>query len=306
MRDTALVVMAAGIGSRFGKGIKQLAPVGPSGELIMDYSVFDAKSAGFDRVVFIIRKEIENEFHERIGRRLSKLLPMEYVFQETEDIPEEFSGRFRRTKPWGTGQAVLCCKDTVKEPFMVINADDYYGRDPFATVHDYLVKQEKDISGIEKICMAGYHMENTLSENGGVTRGICVLDEKGKLAGIDETRNIVKTKEGAAVLCGGNKRALPGGLLVSMNMWGFGGSFMKLLESGFYEFLSGLESDDNSTEYLLPVYIDSLLHDGRAEVEVLKTAESWFGVTYKEDREKAEKEIRKLIDAGIYSERLYG
>ena len=198
MKKTALVIMAAGIGSRFGKGIKQLEPVGPNGEIIMDYSIHDALEAGFNKVVFIIRKDLEKDFKEVIGNRISKITEVEYAFQELDDLPAGFAKPEGRTKPWGTGQAVLACKGLVKEPFAVINADDYYGKDPFVKLHDYLV-QEHDVDEVMPISMAGFVLGNTLSDNGGVTRGVCVVDENGNLTGVNETKNIVKTAEGAGV-----------------------------------------------------------------------------------------------------------
>ena len=305
MRDTALVIMAAGIGSRYGKGIKQLEKVGPSQELIMDYSVHDALEAGFDKVVFIIRKDIEEEFHECIGRRMAEKTTVEYVFQELEDLPEGFTNACGRTKPWGTGQAVLAVRDKVKVPFCVINADDYYGREPFVALHDYLVREHEIKDGVQPICMAGYRMENTLSDKGGVTRGICRIED-GRLTGIDETRNIVKTEGGAAVQqADGSLKPLPSGLTVSMNMWGFQSEFIPLLEEGFVDFLQKLPEGDTGSEYLLPIFVDQLIHENRAFVEVIPTRENWFGVTYHEDKALVVKEIRKLVDAGVYRENLY-
>ncbi len=199
MRKTTLVVMAAGIGSRFGGGIKQLEPVGPSGEIIMDYSVYDAMQAGFDKVVFIIRKDLEKDFREIIGNRMEKIVETAYAFQELDDLPAGFQRPEGRTKPWGTGQAILCCKDLVQEPFAVINADDYYGKEAFVKVHDYLAG-EHPACGKMDFCMAGFQLGNTLSENGGVTRGICSVNEDGHLTKVTETKNIVKTPEGAAVV----------------------------------------------------------------------------------------------------------
>ena len=199
MRKTTLVVMAAGIGSRFGGGIKQLEPVGPSGEIIMDYSIHDALEAGFNKVVFIIRKDLEKDFREIIGNRMEKLVETAYAFQEIDDLPAGFTKPADRTKPWGTGQAILSCKDLVKEPFAVINADDYYGKEAFVKVHDYLVEEHPASDKLD-FCMAGFLLENTLSENGGVTRGICSVNEQGHLTKVTETKNIEKTAEGASVL----------------------------------------------------------------------------------------------------------
>ena len=221
MRKTTLVVMAAGIGSRFGGGIKQLEPVGPSGEIIMDYSVYDAIQAGFDKVVFIIRKDLEKDFREIIGNRMEKIVETAYAFQELDDLPAGFQRPEGRTKPWGTGQAILCCKDLVQEPFAVINADDYYGKEAFVKVHDYLAG-EHPACGKMDFCMAGFQLGNTLSENGGVTRGICSVNEDGHLTKVTETKNIVKTPEGAAVKGeDGRLTSVAADCPVSMNMWGF-------------------------------------------------------------------------------------
>ena len=290
MKKTALVIMAAGIGSRFGKGIKQLEPVGPNGEIIMDYSIHDALEAGFNKVVFIIRKDLEKDFKEVIGNRISKITEVEYAFQELDD-PEG------RTKPWGTGQAVLACKGLVKEPFAVINADDYYGKDPFVKLHDYLV-QEHDVDEVMPISMAGFVLGNTLSDNGG--------DENGNLTGVNETKNIVKTAEGAGVEKeDGTVDPIDKNSLVSMNMWGLQPEFIDLLEKGFVEFLSAQKEGDVKGEYLLPIYIDELLHAGKAEVKVLPTDAEWFGVTYQEDKASVTEAFRKLIADGVYSEKLY-
>lgn len=305
MKKTTLAIMAAGIGSRFGKGIKQLAPVGPNGEIIMDYSIYDALEAGFDRIVFIIRKDLEKDFREVIGKRIEKIADVTYVYQELEDLPKGFMKPEGRTKPWGTGQAVLCCKDVIHEPFAVINADDYYGKDPFVKLHDYLVQEHPQKDGKEDICMAGFVLKNTLSENGGVTRGICKLDHNKKLSGIQETFHIVKTPEGAGVETDTGIEPLDPESLVSMNMWGFQPEFLSVLEEGFVSFLQGITAGDLKKEYLLPSKVDQMLKADKAEVTVLKTHSHWFGVTYQEDRESVVKEIQKLIDQGVYGNRLF-
>ncbi|MGI6007514.1 MAG: nucleotidyltransferase family protein [Ruminococcus sp.] len=307
MKKTALVIMAAGIGSRFGKGIKQLEPVGPSGEIIMDYSIHDALEAGFDKVVFIIRKDLEKDFREIIGNRIEKLMEVQYAFQELDDLPEGFTKPEGRKKPWGTGQAVLCCKDILQEPFVVINADDYYGKEPFVRLHDYLVHDMEEKSAKLSICMAGFTLGNTLSDNGGVTRGICRLDDNGCLAGIEETKNIVKTKTGAAV--DGPEGMVPVELeaKVSMNMWGLTPAFLEVLERGFREFLENLSRDEEKekAEYLLPTIIDGLLREGKAEVKVIDTNAQWFGVTYQEDKAAVVEAFRQLIAQGVYREKLF-
>lgn len=298
--------MAAGIGSRFGKGIKQLAQVGPSGEIIMDYSIHDALEAGFNKVVFIIRKDLEEAFRQMIGKRIETITEVAYVFQEKEDLPEGFSCPEDRVKPWGTGQAVLACRKVLKEPFVVINADDYYGKEAFVKVYQYLTEERKGPDALH-ICMAGFVLGNTLSDNGAVTRGICSVDEAGRLTGIQETRNVVKTPEGAAVrLENGGLQPLDAGRLVSMNMWGLTPDFMKYLEQGFVKFLKSLPEDERKAEYLLPEVVDDLLQQGILQVDVLKSNDNWFGVTYQEDREIVEASFRRLVDAGVYPENLYG
>ena len=305
MKKTTLVVMAAGIGSRFGGGIKQLEPVGPSGEIIMDYSVYDAMQAGFDKVVFIIRKDLEKDFREIIGNRMEKIVETAYAFQELDDLPEGFQRPEGRTKPWGTGQAILCCKDLVQEPFAVINADDYYGKEAFVKVHDYLAG-EHPACGKMDFCMAGFQLGNTLSENGGVTRGICSVNEDGHLTKVTETKNIVKTPEGAAVKGeDGRLTSVAADCPVSMNMWGFTPEIFEVLENGFAEFLENL-SDPMKGEYLIPTIVDGLIQEQKANVTVLESRDKWFGVTYKEDKPAVVRSFRELIDAGVYREKLFG
>lgn len=304
MKKTALVIMAAGIGSRFGKGIKQLAPVGPNGEIIMDYSIRDALEAGFNKVVFIIRKDIEKEFHHIIGERISKLTEVAYVFQELDDLPEGFTKPADRTKPWGTGHAVLCAKKVLKEPFAVINADDYYGKEAYVKVHDYLI-QDKEEDGRLHICMAGFRLGNTLSDNGAVTRGICRI-ENGKLTGVTETHNIYKVPSGAQEWKeDGTKQELDVKSLVSMNMWGLTPDFADALENGFRQFLSGLSENDSKKEFLLPEFIDRMIQQNLASVEVLETKDTWFGVTYQEDKAAVMAAFSELVAKGVYPENLY-
>lgn len=303
MQKTALVIMAAGIGSRFGKGIKQLAPVGPQGEIIMDYSIHDALEAGFNKVVFIIRKDLEEEFRRVIGERIEKVTEVEYVFQELDDLPEGFTKPADRTKPWGTGQAVLAAKKVLDEPFIVINADDYYGKEAYVKVHDYLV-QEQPKDGKIHICMAGFRLGNTLSDNGSVTRGICNI-ENGQLTGVTETHDIFKTADGAESRTDGNAVKLNVKDLVSMNMWGLTPDFMEILEKGFVEFLGGLAPDEIKKEYLLPELVDRLIKNGSAKVDVLETKDTWFGVTYQEDKETVMNAFKDLTEAGVYPQGLY-
>ena len=305
---TSLVIMAAGIGSRFGGGIKQLEPVGPNGEIIMDYSIHDAMEAGFDKIIFIIRHDIEKDFREVIGDRIEKICARKnvevcYAFQDLSDIPEGFTVPEGRTKPWGTGQAVLACKDLIKEPFIVINADDYYGKEAFVKIHDFLQGYTPEKSN--EFCMAGFILKNTLSENGGVTRGICQLDENGYLTGVNETSNIVKTADGAAVDADGTLTPVDAMSYVSMNMWGLTPEFVGMLETGFVEFFEKLNGNEAKAEYLLPIYIDELLKAGKVTVKVLGTDDRWFGVTYKEDKPVVVESFRKLIEKGVYKEELF-
>lgn len=305
MKSTTLVIMAAGMGSRFGGGIKQLEPMGPNGEIIMDYSIYDAIQAGFDKVVFVTRKDLLETFKEVIGNRVEKVIPVEYALQEIDDIPEGISVPAGRTKPWGTGQAILSCKGLVTDPFLVINADDYYGKEAYKLIHDYLVEDHSSDKQFN-FCMAGFILGNTLSDNGGVTRGICIVNEEGNLIGVKETSGIVKTASGAACDDGsGNQEECDINSHVSMNMWGFTPDFLDELEDGFKKFLSGLKQDDVKSEYLLPMIVDGLIKDNRADVSVLETRDKWFGVTYKEDKPVVVESIRKLIEQGEYPEKLY-
>lgn len=304
MKNTTLVIMAAGIGSRFGKGIKQLEPVGPNGEIIMDYSIHDAMEAGFNKVVFIIRKDLEKDFREVIGNRVEKQIPVEYAFQELTDLPEGFEKPEGRTKPWGTGQAVLSCRGIVKEPFAVINADDYYGKEPFVKMHEFLTKEYQK-SDRMPVCMAGFVLGNTLSENGGVTRGICQIDEKGFLKKIRETKNIVKTASGAAVEEDGVQVPVDINARVSMNMWGLQPEFIELLQEGFVEFLADGSKDEQKGEFLLPIYMDELLEKEKVSVSVLDTSAEWFGVTYAEDKAAVSAAFERLIREGVYQSPLY-
>ena len=300
MNKATLVIMAAGIGSRFGGGIKQLEPVGPNGEIIMDYSIADAIDAGFDKVVFVIRKDLEKDFKEVIGNRIEEKVQVEYAFQELDDIPEQYREVFReRKKPWGTGQAILCCRDVVHEPFLVINADDYYGKEAYREAYKELTSDKED-SDVMNISMVGFILKNTLSENGGVTRGVCKVDEKRMLREIVETHNIIKTDKGAAVKLDEKEEEIDIESPVSMNMWGLQPGFFEILEKGFSEFLSQLNEEDLKSEYLLPTIIGALLKQGKVQVKVLESKDKWFGVTYKEDKEGVVAAIRDLIDKGEY------
>lgn len=308
---TSLVIMAAGIGSRFGGGIKQLEPVGMHGEIIMDYSIHDAIEAGFNKIIFIIRKDIEEAFREVIGERIEAIckqlnVEIDYAFQAMDDLPEGVKLPKDRTKPWGTGQAVLACKGLIKEPFAVINADDYYGKESFFKLHDFL--EEYTPEKPTDFCAAGFILKNTLSENGGVTRGVCQVNENGYLTGIDETKNIVKVGNKAAVQKEDGQEPIDENSHVSMNMWGLTPEFVGLLEEGFVEFFENIKGDEAKElkgEYLLPIYIDELLKKGTVSVRLLETQDKWFGVTYKEDKPVVVESFAKLIADGVYQKDLF-
>ena len=302
---TALVIMAAGIGSRFGGGIKQLAAVGPNGEIIMDYSIHDAIEAGFDKIVFIIRHDIEDAFKEAIGDRIEKIcaelgVEIDYAFQALENVPAGYSVPEGRSKPWGTGQAVLACKGIIKEPFAVINADDYYGKEAFVRLHDFLQGYTPDKAG--DLAMAGFVLKNTLSDNGGVTRGICKMDEQNNLTEVVETKNIVKTAEGAMA----DGVALDTDSLVSMNMWGLTPDFLKTLETGFARFFEKeVPADPLKAEYLIPTFIGELLAEGKMDVKVLRTNDTWYGMTYKEDVMAVRDSFKEMFEKRIYKADLF-
>jgi hypothetical protein len=301
MTKTTLVIMAAGLGSRYG-GIKQLEPVGPSGEIIMDYSIYDAIKAGFNKVVFIIRKDLEADFREIIGNRIAKHIEVDYVFQELENLPEGFTKPEERTKPWGTGQAVLSCEGILSEPFAVINADDYYGKEAFEKVHDFLVNA--DVNKLD-FCMAGFILGNTLSENGAVTRGVCKVNEKGLLTDIVETKGIEQKGDAAvAVDEKGEEITIDLNAAVSMNMWGFTPGLLVELKEGFISFLK-VSGQELKSEYLLPEMVGNLIHAGKATVQVLQSKDKWFGVTYKEDKPVVVDSFKALIKQGLYPEKLF-
>ena len=303
--NTTLIIMAAGIGSRFGTGIKQLAKMAPNGEIIMDFSIYDAKEAGFTKVVFVIRKAIEKEFKEVIGNRLSKVMPVEYVYQELEDLPEGYHVPEGRVKPWGTGQAILACKDVVKEPFVIINADDYYGKEAFVKLHDFLVSGE-DLGREFTMGMGGFILKNTLSDNGTVTRGVSVVDENGLLSQVHETTGIEMGEDGQ-IKCDSEEvqEWISPEDKVSMNMWAGYPEFLDFLAEDFKDFLANVEEGDLKSEYLLPNIVDKLLKEERANVKVLETQDRWFGVTYKEDKETVQDAFAGLIRDGVYAAKLW-
>lgn len=296
--ETTLLIMAAGIGSRFGGGIKQLEPVDGGRHIIMDYSIHDAIESGFNHVVFVIRKDIEAEFREVIGDRIAavcaaKGVTVDYAFQDLHDIPGQFPEG--RTKPWGTGQAVLAAKQVLKTPFVVINADDYYGKEGLRALHGHLVSGGGD-------CMAGFVLRNTLSDNGGVTRGICKMDEKSCLTQVTETKNILKTAAGAQA----DGVELDLDSLVSMNMWGLTLDFLQVLEQGFAEFFEKeVPTNPLKAEYLIPTFIGELLSQNKISVKVLKTNDAWYGMTYKEDVPAVKESFARMLAEGIYQADLF-
>ncbi len=301
---TALVIMAAGMGSRFGGGIKQLEPVGPSGEIIMDYSIYDAKKAGFDKVVFIIRKDLEKDFREIIGNRIEKYIEVEYVFQEKENLPESYTVPEGRKKPWGTGHAILSCLGTIKEPFVVINADDYYGSKAFEITHKFLTELPE--GSRNAYCMAGFILGNTLSEHGRVTRGICQV-EGDKLANVREGFELRAESDGVhGQWEDGEQLVFDQKTVVSMNMWGFTPDFLDELEGKFVSFLdTAAKANPEKAEYLLPEVVGNMVKDGHASVTVLETTDRWFGMTYKEDKPLFTESINKLIAEGKYPEAVF-
>ena len=302
--NATLIIMAAGIGSRFGTGIKQLAKMAPNGEIIMDFSIYDAKAAGFTKVVFVIRKAIEAEFKEVIGNRLSKVMPVEYVYQELENLPDGYEVPAGRVKPWGTGQAILACKSVVKEPFVIINADDYYGKEAFIKLHDFLSSENENKEKMN-LAMAGFSLKNTLSENGAVTRGVCVADENGYLEKVIETTGI-QIVDGK-IQCDNAEvsKWITLDTMVSMNMWAGYPDFLKYIDEGFTRFLDTLGENPEKKEYLLPNIVAELLEKNLASVKVLNTSDRWIGITYKEDIEPAQEGFRQMIESGLYPENLW-
>ena len=302
--NTTIIIMAAGIGSRFGTGIKQLAKMAPNGEILMDFSIYDAKAAGFTKVVFVIRKAIEAEFKEVIGNRLSKVMPVEYVYQELENLPDGYEVPAGRVKPWGTGQAILACKSVVKEPFVIINADDYYGKEAFIKLHDFLISENENKEKMN-LAMAGFSLKNTLSENGTVTRGVCVADANGYLEKVIETTGI-QIVDGK-IQCDNAEvsKWITSDTMVSMNMWAGYPDFLQYIDEGFTRFLDTLGENPEKKEYLLPNIVAELLEKNLASVKVLNTSDRWIGITYKEDIEPAQEKFHLMIEDGTYPKELW-
>ena len=296
MSNPVLIVMAAGMGSRFG-GLKQIEPVGPNGEIIMHYSIYDAWKAGFRRVVFIIKKEMREAFEERIGKFASELMQVDYVYQSLDNIPEGYSVPEGRTKPFGTGHAIYCAAGLFREPFAVINADDFYGADAFSTIYNYL-KDAKDDDKY-RYCMVGYQVENTLTENGTVARGICKADEEGNLTAVTERTKIARNKDGQ--IYDPEEGIIPEGTLVSMNLWGFTPSFFDELKAGFIDYLENkLKNDPMKAEFYIPTAVNNLINSGKAAVKVLSTDSQWYGVTYKQDKAAVVAALKRMTDEGLY------
>lgn len=302
MSKPTLVILAAGMGSRYG-GLKQIDPVDEQGHIIMDFSIYDAIAAGFEKVVFIIKKANEAVFKESIGNRVSEKVKVEYVYQELDKIPEGFTVPEGREKPFGTGHAILCCKDVLDGPFAVINADDYYGKHAYQQIYEYLMSHQDDEK--YRYMMVGYLLKNTLTEHGHVARGICVTDEQGYLKEIEERTHIEKRGDKAAFSEDDGESWTEVSLdsVVSMNIWGFSQSLLKELETGFAEFLKNeLPKNPLKAEYYLPVAVGSMLKEGKASVRVLNSQDKWFGVTYKEDKKMVVESIARLKEQGLYPE----
>lgn len=303
--NTTLVVLAAGIGSRYGQGIKQLAKMDDNGYTIIDYSIYDAIKAGFNKVVFIIRKDIEEDFKEIIGNRIEKIVEVEYAYQDM-DLPKGFESPKDRKKPWGTVDALLSTKNIVKEPFLIINADDYYGKGVFDSLHEFLVTSDKKIDGKLQIAMAGYKLKNTLSDKGAVTRGVSIGNEENKLVDIIETHEIKLEKDGKI----SSKENLDSDILnlettVSMNLWASFPEFIDISEDYFIKYLEKNKENLDSCEYVLPEMIGELIKENKADVTILPTNDKWIGITYKEDLVPAKKSFQKMFDQGLYPDNIW-
>lgn len=303
--NTTLVVLAAGIGSRYGQGIKQLAKMDDNGYTIIDYSIYDAIKAGFNKVVFIIRKDIEQDFKEIIGNRIEKIVEVEYAYQDM-DLPKGFESPKDRKKPWGTVDALLSTKNIVKEPFLIINADDYYGKGVFDSLHEFLVTSDKKIDDKLQIAMAGYKLKNTLSDKGAVTRGVSIGNEENKLVDIIETHEIKLEKDGKI----SSKENLDSDILnlettVSMNLWASFPEFIDMSEDYFIKYLEKNKENLDSCEYVLPEMIGELIKENKADVTILPTNDKWIGITYKEDLVPAQKSFQKMFDEGLYPDNIW-
>lgn len=305
MKKPKLVVMAAGLGSRYG-GLKQMEAVTPQDEILLDFACYDAWKVGFEEIVFIIKREMEEAFRERVLSRMERYVKCTYVFQELEQLPSGCSVPEGRTKPWGTCHAVMAAKGHLDGPFAVVNADDYYGRDAFRKVYDFLCSHRAE----DSYCMAGYSVENTLSEQGTVTRGVCTADEMGFLTGIDETKNIGWEDQARGTIAAWNEqggaRPIPRGTVVSMNFWGFRPSILEHMTEDFHAFWErDVKGNPLKAEFLLPIEVGALLERGAVTVKVLEAADRWYGVTYQEDKTKVEQALRRMKEEGKYPEILW-
>ncbi len=306
MKKPILVVMAAGMGSRYG-GLKQMDPVGNYGQVIMDYSLYDARRAGFETAVFIIKREIENDFRHLIGDRIARVMEVRYAFQELCDLPAGYTVPEGRTKPWGTSHAVLAARNCIDAPFAVINADDYYGPEAFQQIYQYLTEHPETNEGYE-YAMVGYMLRNTLTENGYVSRGVCQTDELGYLTKVTERTHIEKEGEGARFTEDGGATwmSLPGDTVVSMNLWGFTPSFVEEAQRRFAAFLDRTKVENPlKGEYFLPSVVSELIEEKLGRVKVLRSQDKWYGVTYKEDKPVVVDAIRRMTRAGVYPDRLW-
>lgn len=304
MKEPILLILAAGMGSRYG-GLKQIDPVGPCGEVILDYSIFDARRAGFKRVIFLIKHEIEEDFRRIVGQHIEPFMEVRYAFQQVDVLPAPYTVPAGRTKPWGTGHAVLCCKELIDAPFAVINADDYYGISAFKEAYDALSAMEDTEPA--HYMMVGYHVENTLSDNGHVSRGVCTVDDNGMLTDVCERTHIIKTTDGPLYTEDGETyHRIPTGTLVSMNLWGFTPNFVQALERDFPAFLDDALADNPlKAEFFLPTEVNTLLSAEEATVQVRSSHDRWFGVTYQEDKPVVAQAVKRMEDDGLYPRGLW-
>lgn len=305
MKKPVLVIMAAGMGSRYG-GLKQIDSVDEQGHIIIDFSIYDAIRAGFEKIVFIIKKEIEKDFKEKIGDRISKLVDVSYVFQEVDKIPQQYEVPEGRQKPWGTGHAILCCEEIIDSPFAVINADDYYGAEAFGMIYDALIKNQEEQE--RTYAMVGYVLENTLTEHGSVSRGVCEVSTEGYLQGVVERTKIEKRGADAVYSEDGGEtwNDISPKSVVSMNLWGFQADMIQELKTAFNQFMENeVPLNPLKSEFFLPTVVQQLLESKTAQVKVLETGEKWFGVTYKEDKEKVVEAIKQLKEKGVYPNELW-
>jgi len=305
MKEPTLLIMAAGMGSRYG-GLKQIDTIGSNGEILLDFSLYDAYMAGFKKVVFVIKHEIEADFKEKVEGKADKYFDVQYAYQELDDLPEGYSVPEGRIKPWGTSHAVLAARDLIDGPFAAINSDDYYGPGAFCTIYDFLTSVEDNEK--YQFGMVAYQVEKTLSENGSVARGVCAVNEKGYLSQIDERTKIMRTENGIAYTEDEGKTFVnvPEGTPVSMNFWGFTESFMKEIKARFPKFLDKtLKENPLKGEFYVPFAVKELIEEGKAEVKVMKSQDQWYGVTYKEDKEDVVNALQSLRDKGFYPEKLW-